>query len=139
MILAVDFDGVIVKDGGGVYRAPLELVPGAWEGLAALKRAGHVIIVFSARANRALRDDWRLNPLWVEEPSGWEEDRRTASLAYQQMLNYVADELADLVDAVDDGRQGKLVADMFVDDRALNFGPGGFDWADVARFLGAEP
>lgn len=135
MIISVDFDGVVIdaQEGAPSMRA------GAREGLLALKRAGHVLILSSCRANMALRADWRLNPLWtsgavpfVEE--SWAEGRDHWEAAYQEMLAFVDKELPGVFDAVDPGMQGKVLADFYLDARAFRMGNSG--WRDVGMMLG---
>ncbi len=128
MIIALDFDSTLVDEWDRKFAdttTPLKLMGGARKALQAMKAAGHVVLVSSARANRALRIDPELEPL--------HEAR------YQQMVQFCATQLKGLVDAVDDGGQGKPVADLYIDDRALRFGGGvdGHNWFDIARQFGA--
>jgi hypothetical protein len=147
VIIAVDFDGTVVKQNRpyGDLESPLELEDGAREGLEALKRAGHVLLLFSARANLALRLDPDMDPLVRAgvrrvDRARWERMRPVHVARYEQMLVFVAAEFPGIFDAVDDGIQGKPSADLFVDDRALRFGQGalGLGWAGIANAWG-EP
>lgn len=122
---------------------PLRFMPGAREGLIALKTAGHELLLYSARANRALRVDPALDPLVVAGKRRvnrpvWTADRVLHEARYQQMLEFVARELPGVFDAVDDGQQGKPCADLFIDDRCLRYGDGplSVDWNGIARFHG---
>lgn len=138
LVIAVDFDGTVVLDRPG----KLVLRPGAKEGLQALKRAGHVLLLWSARSNRALREDWRLNPLWLTgvlplRVGAWERERPTHEASYQAMLAFVQTELEGLFDAVDDGVQGKPLCDLFIDDKTLA-GHTGVDWSRIAGQLGVR-
>lgn len=142
MIIAVDFDGVIADMRGRAYddtSVPLRLMPGAKNGLMSLKKAGHVLLLYSARANRAIREDPNLDPL---VRSGF---RRRYNLElnrarYEQMLAFVGSELPGIFDAIDDGVQGKPVVDLFIDDRALRYGPGqlALGWRAISQIYG-EP
>jgi len=54
------------------------------------------------------------------------------------MLAFCDQELAGVFDAVDDGMQGKPLADLFIDDRALSFGDGvdRIGWEHIAVLYG---
>ena len=147
MVIAVDFDGVVV-DQSGAYAdvvSPLHLLPGAKAGLLSLKAAGHVLLLYSARACLSLRQSPDLDPLVrsgarrVNRPQ-WERDRPLNEARYQQMLRFVATELPGVFDAVDDGTQGKPAGvDLFIDDRATRFGFGarGLGWMELAQVYGS--
>ena len=144
MLIAVDFDGVIVgKDRPFAdVTTPLQLLPYAKEGLASLKRAGHTLLLFSARANRALLYSAEWDPLvraGVRRPNeaAIAQSRSLHWARYEQMRKFVETELAGLIDAIDDGLQGKPLADLFVDDRAAEFGMGSNGWLDLAQLYGA--
>jgi hypothetical protein len=140
MRIAIDFDGTLVDDTRPYndVSSPLKLLPGARKALESFKRAGHTIVVNSARANRSLREDWTLNPLWREkiEPFNydrWMANRELNEARYQQMREFCSDQLTGLVDVVDDGMQGKVSADVFIDDRAQNMRLG---WTKLAELYG---
>jgi len=147
MLLAIDFDGTVV-DRGGSYSdlaAPLRLMPGAKAGLRALKKAGHVLLLYSARANRALREDPQLDPMVragvrTVHRRAWTEDRELNQARYQQMIEFVSKELPGVFDAIDDGVQGKPIVDLFIDDAAVRLGQGptAVDWVKIAGMYG-EP
>jgi hypothetical protein len=144
MLIAVDFDGVIVsKDRPFAdVLSPFKLLPYAKEGLASLKAAGHTLLLFSARANRALLFTPEWDPLvraGVKRPNQMAlgESRGLYWARYLQMVKFVETELAGLIDAIDDGMQGKPLADLFVDDRASEFGVGANGWLDLAHLYGA--
>jgi len=148
VLIAVDFDATIVDSRGRGYddvTAPLVFVPGAKAGLASLKAAGHSLLLYSARANRALREDATLDPM-VRSGSRkvhqktWDADRVMNQARYQQMLDFVAKELPGVFDAIDDGVQGKPIADLFIDDRGhrLGNGPLATSWSVVSQIYG-EP
>jgi hypothetical protein len=143
MVVVVDFDGTIVQR--QKVGRPLELMPGVEHGLASLKAAGHVLLLCSARANRARRFDPSLDPLVCAgvrkvDLKNLERDQARAQERYQEMLDFVAAELPDFFDAIDDGSQGKPVADLYIDDRALSFNPhglpGSMSWEEIAELHG---
>jgi hypothetical protein len=117
---------------------------GARKALQSMKQAGHVVLVYSARANRALREDPMLDPLArvgavKVDIVQWTKEQPLHEARYRQMVQFCETSLRGLVDAVDDGRQGKPAADLYIDDRALRFGGGvdGHSWLDIARQFGA--
>lgn len=145
MVIAVDFDGTIVSQNRDYadVKTPLEFMPYAKEGLQALKRAGHTIIVYSARANRALLVDPELDPLVrakkkIVNKERWEASRGLHWARYHQMVDFVKENLSEEVDAIDDGQQGKPQAAVFIDDRAIRFGAtlGGQGWKSIASKYG---
>lgn len=147
MVIAVDFDGTIVSDDRDYddVTTPLEFLPYAKETLQALKRAGHLIVVFSARASRALLEDPELDPLVRAgkkkvSQKHWESQRKLSQARYQQMVDFIEENLKDEVDAIDDGKQGKPQAGLFIDDRALRYGMtlGGLRWKSIAEKFGEE-
>lgn len=147
MILGVDFDGTLVGQDRPYddLTTPLQLLPGAKEALIDLKRAGHVLLLYSARANRALRENPDLDPLVRAgrrriHRGAWESARPLHEARYQQMVKFVAEALPGLFDAVDDGQQGKPVCDLFIDDHVIRIGDGinSVGWPQIARMLG-EP
>jgi hypothetical protein len=146
VIISVDFDGTVVRQDRsyGDTTTPLRLMPLAREGLRALKAAGHQLILSSARANLALRLDPELDPLVragkkTVRRADWEAAQPTHAARYAQMLAFVTKHLPDSFDAIDDGTCGKLVADIYIDDRATRFGVGlsGMDWPAVVRRYGS--
>jgi hypothetical protein len=146
MIIAVDFDGTVVRQNRAYddVMTPLEFVTGARAGLEALRKAEHTLILCSTRSNLALRLDWRLNPLWASgavplNVTAWERNKPLHEARYQQMLNFVAMKLPKIFAAVDDGRQGKLIAALYIDDRSMGLpahGAGGVDWPAVGKQFG---
>lgn len=147
MLIAVDFDNVVVNVKGRAYSdttTPLSFMPGAKEGLLALKRAGHRLLLFSARSNRALLYTPEWDPLvrsGAKRPheATWNQSKELHHARYQQMLAFCESELAEVFDAIDDGLQGKPLADLFIDDRALSFGDGAdrVEWPQIALLYGA--
>jgi len=147
MIVGVDFDGCVVDDSHPYSdtETPLRFIPGAREGLASLKRAGHVLLLYSARANRALREDPNLDPLvraGIRHVSrdAWLRARPIHEARFIQMLEFVYTEIPDVFDAIDDGLQGKPCVDLFIDDRAFRYGKGTLaaGWRTIAQLYG-EP
>jgi hypothetical protein len=143
MIISVDFDGTVVLS-AQTYRdlnEPLRLMQHAKQALTALRRADHTLLLCSSRANRALRVDWRLNPLWrnytVDQTQRWEASREFHEARYQQMIDFVGNELSDIFHAIDDGQQGKVLADLFICDKAQRFGSRGLLWRQIATTWGA--
>jgi hypothetical protein len=122
VIIAVDFDGTVVHAG-----PPLRLMPGAREALSALRRAGHVLLLHSARANRAGRFNAQLDPLVragvrseVEDPVDRMRAHRAHDELFHEMCRFVAVQLPGLFHAIDDGQQGKPWVDLFIDDKSVN-------------------
>ena len=143
MMVSVDFDGTIVTEDRAYddLSSPFVLRKGVRDGLLALKRAGHVLILSSARANLALRKDWRLNPGWASgvlpfNVDIWKANQNLHECRYQQMLKFVELELP-MIDLIDDGRQGKLLADLFIDDRAVA-SVIGVNWNTIALLYGEQ-
>lgn len=148
MVICVDFDDTIVSQAGRSYEdvtTRLLFMPGAKEGLLSLKKAGHTLVLFSGRANRALRVDPELDPLVVAgvkrvDRAWWEKNRVVNQARYDQMVEFVGKYLPGVFAAIDDGMQGKPHADMYLDDKAMRYGHGvlGVPWVRVAQMYG-EP
>lgn len=145
MQVVVDFDGTVVNDDHSYddLTTPLMIKYGAKEALESLARAGHTLILFSGRANKALRLDWRLNPLWRNglvpfDVERWERQRALNQARYEQMLAFVDLNLPGVFAYVDDGEQGKVSGDLYIDDRAVRFGPMAMNWVTIAATYG-EP
>lgn len=146
MLIAVDFDGVVVRKDRPFadITTPLQFMPYAKEGLESLKRAGHVMLLYSARANRALLYTAEWDPLvraGVRRPheAAWAQGREIHWARYSQMLAFCEEQLPGVFAAVDDGLQGKPLADLFIDDRSVEFGIGSNGWADLIAIYGALP
>jgi len=147
MIICIDFDDTIVSQAGRSYEdvtTPLRLLSGVKTALKAFKRAGHILILYSARSNRAIREDAQLDPLvrkGIIKPSqNWDKAKGIAHARYLQMVDFVATELPGLFDVIDDGRQGKPQADLFIDDKCVQIGHGvfGSNWSRLTLIYG-EP
>jgi len=144
MKIVVDFDGTIVNDDHDYYDliTPLALKPGAREALRALHRAGHELILSSGRANRALRLDWRLNPAWRDglvpfDVERWSRNQGLNQARYVQMVEFVRTHLPGIFVFVDDGVQGKVSGDLYIDDRGLRYGAS-TGWPEIAVAYGDE-
>lgn len=144
MVIAVDFDGTIVlpQDPSDPL-SDVVIQPGVVEGLQSLKRAGHTLLLWSARANRSIRIDPYLDPLVRAgvidlDLKQWQQDQMVAEARYQQMLEYVGKYLSDIFDAIDDGQQGKSTADIFIDDKGRIFKVNKPEkaWKKIARKYG---
>lgn len=143
MIIALDFDGTIVREDDYAATKPLRFLPGAREALVDLKRAGHTLILWSARSNRALLYTPSWDPLVRAgirkvNLARWRAERPVHQARYRQMLEFVEKELAGIIDGVDDGLQGKPTADLFIDNRALRYGFGAdaLGWRAIATLYG---
>lgn len=141
MLIAVDFDGTVVRVRSMLDpTSPLKLCDGVREALESLKRAGHTLLLYSARANRAMRYPYHANDLSPELEARWWEEAREYEALYQEMRAFVEAELPGVFDAVDDGGQGKPLADLFIDDRAVRYHERGVlhsvDWAAIAERYG---
>ena len=147
MFVAVDFDGVVVDMHAHPYedtKSKPALMPYAKEGLISLKKAGHVLLLYSARANLSLRKDPNLDPLVQagirKPPRDLKKSQELSEARYQQMLDFVNEELPGIFDAIDDGMQGKPNVDLVIDDRALRYGSGvlSANWRVISNMYG-EP
>lgn len=139
MIIAIDFDGTLVERGPYDATTPLVLKRGAKMALVSLKRAGHILVLWSARTNRALLYNSEFDPLVRAGVVGDAQDDATRELhadRLRQMYHFVETQLDGLFDAIDDGRQGKIEADVYIDDRSIGFGMRGIDWPEIAGLYG---
>ena len=145
MIIALDFDGTIVREGVAYAdtTTPLRFMPGAREALVALKAAGHTLILWSARSNRALLYTPSWDPLVRAglrkvNLARWRAELPVHRARYRQMMEFVERELSGIIDVVDDGLQGKPTADLFIDNRALRYGFGAdaLGWRGITALYG---
>lgn len=142
--IAIDFDGTLVSQDRPYNDlvTPLEFIPGAKEGLLALRAAGHFLLLWSGRASRALLYDPTLDPFVRAgavdvNRAAWLESRHLHMQRYHQMLDFVERMLPGVFDTIDDGLGGKPSCDLFIDDKACAMrGPA--TWARIARQYG-EP
>lgn len=144
-MIAIEFDGVVVKPQR--RGKPLELMPGVEDGLAALKAAGHILLLSSARANKAARFMSSLDPLVGAgaikiDMKNWVRDKDLAEARYQEMVTFVATELPDLFDAIDNGEQGRPWAQLYIESprtiihHPLGDGESAWSWAQIAETHG---
>ena len=147
MRIALEFDGTVVREDRPYddVTTPLKFMQDAREAIAALKAAGHFLIISSGRSSPALLIDPNLNPLvragvWNVDPVRWEASRGINQARLAQMIDFVESELAGLIDCIDDGSAGKVSADLYIDNRGLRLGigPGALSWREVALLWG-EP
>jgi hypothetical protein len=143
VVILVDFDNTLVEQSGDYedVTTPLRFLPGAKEGLLALKRAGHTLVLWSGRASPALREDPKLDPLVRAGKRRFREGQQELNEArYQQMLDFVEAELPDVFSAIDDGKAGKIAGDLYLDDRCQRVGRGqlALGWPQIGRIWG-EP
>lgn len=140
MIFAIDFDNTIVYEKARYddVTTPLEFKPGAKRGLTLLKAAGHILILWSGRNNRALMFDPEFDPLVRAGLRNWtwnDASRELHAARWREMLAFVEQNLPGIFDAIDDGRCGKVSADRYIDDRSIAFGDIG--WREIAALYGA--
>ena len=146
LFIAIDFDGTIVEQRGRDYNdvtTPMKFLPGAREGLMALKRAGHVLLLWSGRASPALLENPMLDPLVRAgvrrvSPTAWPEQQRINRARYQQMLDFVRVELPGVFAAIDDGRGGKPQVDLFIEDKCLRY-DSTMTWKRIVDGYGTPP
>ncbi len=116
MIIAVDLATITLPHAYDAEALPLRKT--AVTALRRLKAAGHVLVLTSSRANRALLVDPLLDPLVRAGVVGhsrerWDAARATHRTRYRAMLA-VGRTLGDVFAAVDDGAQGPISADLAI-------------------------
>lgn len=153
MIVCVEFDGALVVKGAQAYGdvvTPFTPIKGALQGALGLKAAGHEMLLYSARANRAARFAPWLDPLAPEEldelPNGGpdytaiEARQRVCEVERQRFEHMVRWVMATLpnVFVIDDGAQGKPFADLYIEPNGVRLGADRFalDWVQVVRTWG---
>jgi len=115
-VAAIDFDGVIHKYGNGWQKGIIydEVVPGAKEGITALKDAGYHVMIYTTRTNPQFRKKG--------EPE-----------QYNQLVQYLEKNQIPY-DRIYVG-SGKPMAHLYLDDRGINFNG---DWKkavdDIIKF-----
>lgn len=147
MVLAIDFDGTVVSQARAYedLETPLQFLPGARHALLSLKKAGHLLVLWSARSSPALLVNPLLDPLVrvgvkTVDLERWDDMLPVHRARQRQMLDFVGRELPGVFAAIDDGAAGKLPGvDLFIDDRVLRLGQGtgGFGWDAVADMYGS--
>ena len=146
MRIAIDWDGTVITQDRPYAdtTTPMEFVDGARDALLSLKRAGHLLLLWSGRASRALLVDPTLDPfvragVTQVDRAHWLASRAIHRARYEQMIEFVERELPGVFDAIDDGLAGKPSVDLFIDDKTMVMrGPA--TWARIARVYGeTEP
>ena len=139
MRIAIDFDDTIVVGGINGNRnayddvtTPLEFLPYAKGALFHLKAWGHQLILYSGRANHAGRFDFSLNPIWETEGGPVWVSNEVNQRRYEQMLRFVDENLPGVFAYIDDGCQGKISAELFIDDRNYPLRP--IDWLEILAY-----
>lgn len=97
-VIAVDFDGTIVED---YYPDIGPLVPGAKMALSMFRDFGCEIVIWSSRNNTM-------------------NERDGVNDMFEDMVEFL-DRKDIPYDRVDDGKSGKVIADVYIDNRALSF------------------
>lgn len=118
LVLGIDFDGTLVKEGA----SPPQWRKGAQEGLRKLKEAGHKLVLFSARLTP--RHEVEPGPAGRMEASEfWRtgfvpRDVEQSWSRYDEMREFLSHWLCwDIFDVVWQGA-GKPPCDYFIDDRS---------------------
>lgn len=149
MIIVIDFDGTVVSDDREFTDCvtPFVLMPFVNDGLRSLIAAGHTLILSSCRANRAQRFNPALNfDEHDEDPDviDWKivEYRQIVCEMHRQryahMVRWVRENLPGIFEHIDDGVQGKIIADLYIDNRGVSYGEQrlALDWLGIARTWG---
>lgn len=147
MIIAVDFDGTIVSENRRFddLTTKLEFMPGAFEGLHSLKRAGHILMVHSARYCPSKWEDWKEHPLHqpprLFDPAIWARSADLWKRRYEQMEEFLSAELPGVFECVWTGRGKPSGVDLFIDDRCMHNDGSAHapDWYAIAETWGEEP
>ena len=142
MKIAIDFDGTIVEQDKPYDQTDgnFTFVAGAKEALQSLKAAGHILLLWSARASKHHRFNVKLDPLYAAkpwEPRDPEKFYAVNQARFAEMVEFVNRELPGIFDAIDEGTAGKPTVDMFIDDRACRLGSGGSSWDEIQGTYGA--
>jgi hypothetical protein len=131
LVLAIDFDGTLVEENP----PPMHWLPYAKESLYSLKRAGHTLVLYSARltpryelaptpsARMEAAEFWRTGNLPTDVTEQWDR-------CVQMRTFLMREHVWDVFDAVWQN-PGKPPADKFIDDRFED--P---NWVDIYRYLG---
>jgi hypothetical protein len=153
VLICIDFDGTIVRDDRPYddVSTPLEFLDGARDGVLSLRAAGHTLVLWSGRTNRSLlySQEWdplvgRTDPLTgvtykPRMPLAMELAGLEVHWArYRQMLAFIEANLPNVFAYVDDGLQGKPLADLFIDDKALRYSEraNGYGWGIIRDLYG---
>jgi hypothetical protein len=140
MLIAVDFDETIAREDPST--SELSLLSGAKEGLESLRRAGHTLILYSARSNPCLWEDWRMNPLWEKgvaplDQAAWFAGAKAHRERRCAMIRFVRHALPGVFSLVYEGGGKPVGVDLFIDDRSVRTtGAFGIDWSEIANVWG---
>ena len=110
--VAIDFDGTIVEH---EYPKVGPLKKDSVTGINLLKELGCYIIITSCRTSS------KLHPGFVER------------IKQKQLIEEFLTENDILFDEVDDGSQGKVVADVYIDDHAIRFEDNWLEFYSIIR------
>lgn len=113
--IAVDFDGTICYQKFPNIGAPK---PGVREALAAIRRMGYKVIIWTCRACH-----WDYD-VYGGDPNQPVLDRQIV----KDMIAWL-DQNGIEYDEIDDGSRGKPSADYYIDDKAIHFDD---NWTDIA-------
>jgi haloacid dehalogenase-like hydrolase len=108
MRIVVDFDGTIVEH---EFPEIGSLKTGVIEALSAFRREGHEIVISSGRNSISMNKKFQ-----------------------KEMIEFL-DEKKVPYDFIDDGKSGKIIADFYIDDRAIRFEN---NWKEITRKLLGE-
>ena len=122
MKFLIDADGTLCVERGVPYDAttPIRWIDGALAGVAALKRAGHDLLLWSAR----------------DAPRMWMERNYPLvqlNLARQKQMHDAIERDMPGMFEVPEQRYGKPVFDKLIDDKSIPPPP---SWFDIAEFFG---
>jgi hypothetical protein len=121
LTVAVDFDGTLCE---GCYPNIGPLKEGAREALLTFRNLGYRIIIYSCRTCH-----WHYD-IYGGDPKQNSMERPTV----KAMVDWLhANDLP--YDLVDDGSRGKVVADYYIDDKAIRFVD---NWGEIASYVGGE-
>ena len=123
--LCVDFDGTIVDHEFPEIGA---LKPGVRTALRRFRQLGHYIVISSCRTCR-----------WDEETFGSWDCPILERPKVREMIEFLDREKIPY-DEIDDGTKGKVLADLYIDDKGLRFQDNWFDILElVSSWTSGEP
>lgn len=145
MIIGIDFDNTIVEQKSAYedYTTPLVFMQDAKAAVLALKKAGHTLVLWSARASPNLIDHPAASGV-ILDPEFKRPSMSTFAARlkvnrgrYEQMLSFVRKEFPGVFSMV---TSDKHAIQVFIDDKAMRLGPGpsGLTWKEIAHMYG-EP
>ncbi len=135
MIISIDFDEVLaIRHEGTLFPRA-----GAKATLESFERAGHTVLLFSPRTNRARQHLAEFDPLvrlGATNDAQDAESRVGWARLDAEMRAFVAREFPGLIDAIDDGHQGAPCVDLHIGRRVVSIAD--VSWAELANLYG-EP